>query len=75
MRTHLQLLDQLHGLVPLARPPAPTDKVTATIGSLGAPPEYRPGQTCTDPETGETCEVIAYGRTHQVVEAARPEGA
>lgn len=75
MLTHLEILTRVRQ-AKTRQPAGPkAEDLGLPVSNLGAPDEYQPGQKCVDPVTGDTCEVIAYGRTHSINPSPQGGGA
>lgn len=71
MGVHQEILDRLRAQLGPPPTPAGAAVVTAPIGCLGCPPHLVPGTKVLDPVTGQMGEVVAYGRTREIVAPAR----
>lgn len=74
MLTPLQILDRVRAAKTLRPQPKGGLPAQAAAAALGAPPHLAPGQVVLDPVTGQTGEVIDYGRTAGQVGIAGSEG-
>jgi hypothetical protein len=75
MLTPLQILDQVRAARTLRPQPAPPTAQDQPAAALGAPPHLVPGKVVLDPVTGQTGEVLAYGRAHTIAPATPGAGA
>lgn len=75
METPLQILTRLRRAKGQSPAGPRAEDLAQPVTNLGAPDQYKPGQKCVDPVTGDTCEVIGYGRAHSITPSTQGGGA